>query len=223
MRCYKFGDLNITAASKEEAQLLANEVGSSQSRRIIMVYENGEVQMINLLDKECVIFTQTGNSVDRVGRLCGGTGRHIIQMAVDNIDKTREQGNKIRKAIKQRTHLQKVEDTKKFVDNFEDRFPSLIKDRMLKVINNICDDSITYKLELYERILSEGYPRPENWKGIIDWFEENVVPGNAAKYQKRNAFVTLVERMGYEERGVSNTVKKAAVNTNEFWENYTKE
>ena len=60
---------------------------------------------------------------------------------------------------------------------------------------------------LYQEIAANLVVLPENWRGILSWFQANVVPSDTTTHQKRKAFVTAVLRMGAVDNGVANSVK----------------
>tara|TARA_R110002126_G_scaffold96546_4_gene225874 strand:+ start:675 stop:1361 length:687 start_codon:yes stop_codon:yes gene_type:complete len=206
MRCYNKNGLNITAASEGEAQWVSAFL-NGEGRRLIIVPDGGSPIVVDMPSETVSIYSQDGKSVALAGKLLGGAGQQILGAAINNIDQNAKAGAKLAAQKRKAAALAKASDYERIIQAFEDQTPSNVRPQLAAVNSAICGTNLEYRVRMYQEIAANLVVLPENWRGILSWFQANVVPSDTTTHQKRKAFVTAVLRMGAVDNGVANSVK----------------
>ena len=207
----------------EEAMSVAMALENASDKAIILRFDDNTIQVIEFGEKEVHVFSKNGKSVRRVGRVAGGAGENNIQAAVNQIDKSKVEGVKIRKRQKVDRYRLKETSYAETIKAFEDKVPRLIKENFTDVIQSICGDNLAYRTEMYQQIDHAITMDHNNWFSILPWFTSNVInkPVRGKMYHERKAFVTITCKMGEEEYKIGNTIDKVVENDADFWTGIT--
>ena len=224
MKNFVINGHNILAIDKDEAESIASMLKFSSQDCIFFRYDDGTIQVVNLKDQSCAVFSKHGKDVSRVGRIVRGSGQKIIQAAVNQVDNSHKLSAKMRKNTRRANRIAKEEEFLSIIKAFEDKVPENAKQDFDDIVKSICKDSVIYRVEMYQQIDNSIDLNHNNWFNILSWYRPHVLESNSTLFEKRKAFVTTVCRMGEQDCQIGNTIQGAvAENDENFWSKFVDE